>query len=303
MTDIVVSNGGFTPELFSEKVNINLDNYGAYNDIVNRKYEGEIKRKGDKVYFYTYGSLTVKDYNPNATAFSGLNYEDPQGVKQALEVDQQKYIGFLVDDIQEVQANIELVNGFTNRMAVAFSNTKDSYIHGLAVAGAGTKMNSASPAEITKSNVWKTICDMAAVLGRKNAITKQGLDYAGKRPALVITPEFQSLLCQADQYFANAFGNEVLRKGQIGHIGMFDVFLDTNIGTDKTGTGSGATYSQTIVALTSDAITYAEQITKTENLRDKEQFGDYVRQLMVYGGTVANADCIVTNKVTFAGLS
>ena len=102
----------------------------------------------------------------------------------------------MVDDIQEVQANIELVNGFTNRMAVAFSNTKDSYIHGLAVAGAGTKMNSATPAEITKSNVWKTICDMAAVLGRKNAITKQGLDYAGKRPALVITPEFQSLLCQ-----------------------------------------------------------------------------------------------------------
>ena len=42
MTDISVKTGGFTPEIFSNKLNINLDNYGAYNDIVNRKYEGSL---------------------------------------------------------------------------------------------------------------------------------------------------------------------------------------------------------------------------------------------------------------------
>ena len=55
-----------------------------------------------------------------------------------------------------------------------------------------------------------------------------------------------------------------------------------------------------MVALTSDAITYAEQITKTETLRDKDEIGDFVRCLMVYGGKVANPDCIVTSKVTVA---
>ena len=74
MTDIKVSTGGFTPELWSDKININLDSYGAYNDIVNRKYEGEIKKKGDKVYFYTYGDLTVKDYDPTNSGFTGLEY-------------------------------------------------------------------------------------------------------------------------------------------------------------------------------------------------------------------------------------
>lgn len=302
MSSINVSTGGFTPEIWSEKININLDNYGAYNDIVNRKYEGEIKRKGDKVYIYTYGSLTVRDYNPNATGFSGMTYEDPTGDKQALIVDQNKYIGFLVDDVKEVQANVDLVNGYTNRMAIAFSNTKDSYIHGLAVAGAGTKLHTDSALQITKDNVWAEVCKLQEKLARKNAITKNGLDYSGKRPALVITPEFQGILQQSANFFSNAFGDKVLRTGQIGHIGAFDVFLDTNIATDKTGTGSGATYSQTIVALTSDAITYAEQITKTETLRDKEQMGDYVRSLMVYGGKVANGDCIVTSKITISGL-
>lgn len=293
-TDIKVSAGGFTPELWSEKININLDNIGAYNDIVNRKYEGEIKAKGDRVTFYTIGNLTVSDYDPTDENFKGITYQDPKGQKQTLIVDQQKIVPFLVDDIQAVQSNIELVNQYTKRIAVAASDVKDTYIHSLAVAGATTKLNATTALEITKANVWKTVCDMHTILARKKAITKQGLDYSGKRPALVVTPEFQGMLLQAEQYFANAFGNNVLRTGQIGHIGIFDVFLDTNITVDATSK------AQTIVALTSDAITYAEQITKTETLRDKDQVGDYVRSLMVYGGLVANPDCIVTNNVKVA---
>lgn len=296
MTDISVKAGGFTPELWSEKLNVTLDNHGKYTDIVNRKYQGEIKQKGDKVYFYTLGSLTVSDYNPNATGFSGITYQDPTGDKQYLEVSQQKVIPFLVDDIKAVQSNIDLVNQYINRIAVAASQTKDKYIHGLAVANATTKRNSASPLAITKDNIWGEICAMYAVLGRKNALVN-GVDYAGKRPALVITPEIEGIVKQCSQFFANAVGAEVLRKGQIGTLGGFDVFVDTNIVNEKIGTGTSAYYAQTMVALTSDAITYAEQITKTETLRDKDQIGDYVRCLLVYGGKVANPDCIVTSKV------
>ena len=118
------------------------------------------------------------------------------------------------------------------------------------------------------------------------------MDYNGKRPALVVTPKFRSILEQSSNFFANAFGEKVLRTGQIGRIGAFDVFLSTNI---KTVT-SGSAKSQTIVAITSDAIMFADQITKTETLRDVKQIGDYVRSLMVYGGVVANPNCIVTSK-------
>lgn len=291
-TDIKVSNGGFTPEIWSEKININLDDYGAYNDIVNRKYEGEIKNKGDKVYFYTYGSLTVGDYNPTDTDFNGLEWEDPKGTRLELDVDQQKYIAFQVDHIEKIQSNVELINGFTKRMAIAFAQTKDLFIHNLAVAGATTKLNNATAVQITKDTIWSTICDMYAVLARKNAIV-DGVDYQGKRPALVITPEFEGILKQAPQYFANAFGNEVLRKGQIGHIGGFDVFVDTNIKSNADG-------EQVIVALTSDAISFAEQITETDIIKAENSFHHKVKSLHVYGGVVANPDCIVTDKVKYA---
>lgn len=284
MAEIKVSNGGFTPQIWSDKININLDNYGAYNDIVNRKYEGDIKQKGDTVKFYTYGNLAVKDYNPAAGEFAGLEWEDPKGNLLELKVDQQKYIAFQVDDIEKVQSNVDLVNGFTKRMAIAFAQTKDLFIHGLATAGAGKTLESVA---LTKDNVWETVCNMYAELAAKNAIV-DGVDYAGKRPALVLTPKAEGILKQAPQYFANAFGNEVLRKGQIGIIGGFDVFVDTNI----TGTE--------IVALTSDAIMFAEQITKTDMVKAENSFHHKVKSLHVYGGVVGNPNCIVVQPLTKA---
>lgn len=287
MTTINVQAGGFTPELFSKKVNIKLDKQGTYTDIVNRKWEGEIKNEGDRVTIYTIGNLTAKDYDPkNPTA---IVYDNPTGDKQQLIVDQIKIIPFKVGDVQQVWSNLDLVDQYTDRIAVAGAETKDAHLHTVAVAGAGTKLYDASALALTEDNVWKLICQLQATLKRKNAL-KNGRDYSGKRPALVVSPEVEGVLLQSKNYFANAFGNEVLRKGQIGKIGLFDVFTNT-----VNGDGTG---DQTIVALTSDAITYAEQITKTETLRDKDEVGDFVRCLMVYGSKVVNPDCIVTAKVT-----
>lgn len=280
MAEIKVSNGGFTPQIWSDKININLDNYGAYNDIVNRKYEGEIKQKGDTVKFYTYGSLEVKDYD--AEGNDTLVWEDPKGNLLELKVDQEKYIAFQVDKIEKVQSNVDLVNGFTKRMAIAFAQTKDLFIHDLAVTGAGTTLGAKA---LTKDNVWETVCTMYAKLAGKNAIV-DGVDYAGKRPALVLTPEAEGILKQAPQYFANAFGNEVLRKGQIGIIGGFDVFVDTNIDGGE------------IVALTSDAIMFAEQITETDMIKAENSFKHKVKSLHVYGGVVGNPDCIVVQPLS-----
>lgn len=287
MTAINVQAGGFTTELFSKKVNIKLDKQGTYTDIVNRKWEGEIKNEGDRVTIYTIGNLTAKDYDPkNPTA---IVYDNPTGDKQQLIVDQIKVIPFKVGDVQNLWANLNLVDQYTDRIAVAGAETKDAHLHTVAVAGAGTKLYDASALALTEDNVWKLICQLQATLKRKNAL-KNGRDYSGKRPALVVSPEVEGMLLQSKNYFANAFGNEVLRKGQIGTIGLFDVFTNT-----VNGDGTG---DQTIVALTSDAITYAEQITKTETLRDKDEIGDFVRCLMVYGSKVVNPDCIVTAKVT-----
>lgn len=293
---------GYAVQLWSPKITAYLKNLGAYADVVNRDYEGEIKNKGDRVNFFSKNGLTVRDYNPSATGFDEITTEQPAGEKMTLVVDQQKYIAFDVEDIDKVQANVNIVNEWTQTMASSFADVKDAYIHSLAVSGAATKLHTDSALQVTKDNVWAEICALQRVLTRKKALTKAGLDYSGKRPALIITPEFQEIMLQCSNYFANAFGDNVLRKGQVGHIGVFDVFVDTNIQTDKSGTGAAATYSQTIVAMTSQGITYADQITETETYRSQKSFKDVVRSLMTYGAAVANANCIVTSKITTSTL-
>jgi hypothetical protein len=293
---------GFAVQLWSPKVTAYLKNLGAYADIVNKDYEGEIKDKGSQVHFFSKNGLTVRDYNVDATGFSEITTEQPSGDKKTLTVDQQKYIAFEIEDIDKVQASVKLVDEWTQTMASSFADEKDAHIHGKAIAGAATKLHNDSALQITKDNVWAEVCALQRVLTRKKALTKAGLDYSGKRPALVITPEFQEILLQCSNYFANAFGDNVLRKGQVGHIGVFDVFVDTNIQTDKSGTGTAATYSQKIVAMTSQAITFADQITETETYRSQKTFKDVVRSLMTYGCAVANPDCIVTSKITMSGL-
>lgn len=280
MADITVAGGGFTPELWSDKININLDNYGAYNDVVNRKLEPEIKQKGDTVKFYTYGNLEVKDYDK--TAKDSLVFEDPKGTSTELKVDQEKYIAFEVDKIDRVQSNVELVNGFTKRMAIGFAQKKDLYIHDLVVTGAGKTMTATT---LTKDNAWQVICELYAELAGANAIVNE-TDYSGKRPALMLTPKAEGIIKQAPQFFGNAYGEGVLRKGQIGIIGGFDVFRNTNISGEE------------IVALTSDAVYFAEQITETITGKAEKSFKDYVKSLHVYGGVVANPKCIVVQPLT-----
>lgn len=303
MTNASTKGGGYAVKLWSPKITAYLVNQGAYADIVNHDYEGQIKNVGDTVTFFSKNGLTVRDYNPNATGFTEITTEQPNGEKMELKIDQQKYIAFDVEDIDKVQASVKIVDEWTQTMAYSFADVKDAYINGLAVAGAGTKLHNDSALQLTKDNVWAEICALQRVLTKNKALKKDGRDYSGKRPALVITPEVQEVLLQSSDFFTNAFGNEVLRKGQVGHIGVFDVFVDTNIQTDKTGTGSAATYSQTIIAMTSQGITYAEQITETETYRSQKSFKDVVRSLMTYGATVANANCIASSKVTMASLA
>ena len=199
-----------------------------------------------------------------------------------MKVDQQKYIAFQVDEIEKVQSNVELVNGFTKRMGISFAQTKDLFIHDLAVTGAGTTLDAVA---LTKDNAWEIICNMYAELAAKNAVV-DGVDYTGKRPALVLSPKAEGIIKQTPQFFANAFGANVLRKGQIGIIGGFDLFINTNIEGGE------------MVALTSDAIMFAEQITKTEMVKAENSFHHKVKSLHVYGGVVGNPDCIVVQPLS-----
>lgn len=287
-TTKTVANGLFRPEFWSKELLRNLDNTGVMLDCVNRDYEGEIKNAGDRVHIQKAGDVTISTYS----ASTAMSYDALTGETDTLVVDQKKYWGFLVPDIDKVQANVPLAQKYLQRAKKLISNTKDAYLLGIAQAGVASD-NQLGTVALTASNVYATCVDLFEKLARANAVDDAGLGEDGKRPWLVLPPEVISIIKLSDEAkHATTLGDQTVRKGAIMQYAGFDIKQSTVFPAPTTST------AQTIIAGTTEAITYADQILKTETLKDKDYFGDYVRGLYVYGGLVTQPECLASASVT-----
>lgn len=287
-TTKTVANGLFRPEVWSKELLRCLDNTGVMLDCVNRNYEGEIKNAGDTVRIQKPGDITINTYTP---ATAAITYGALSGETDTLKVDQQKYWGFLVPDIDKVQANIPLAEKYMKRAKVAIANEKDAYLLGLAQTNAGNTVGDGD-ITLTPSNVYETFVAMFEKLSRENAIDAAGRGEDGKRPFLVLPPEVISIVKKSEEAkHATTLGDETIRKGAIMQYAGFDIKQSTVFVAPTTET------AKSIIAGTTEAITYADQIIKVETLKDKDYFGDYIRGLYVYGALVDQPKCLVKASV------
>lgn len=287
-TTKTVANGLFRPEVWSKELLRCLDNTGVMLDCVNRNYEGEIKNAGDTVHIQKPGDIAINTYTP---ATAAITYGALSGETDTLKVDQQKYWGFLVPDIDAVQANIKLADKYIQRAKVAIANEKDAYLLGLAQANAGNTVGDGD-ITLTPSNVYETFVAMFEKLSRENAIDAAGRGEDGKRPFLVLPPEVISIVKKSEEAkHATTLGDETIRKGAIMQYAGFDIKQSTVFVAPTSET------AKSIIAGTTEAITYADQIIKVEKLKDKDYFGDYIRGLYVYGALVDQPKCLVKASV------
>lgn len=289
VTTKTVANGLFRPEVWSKELLRCLDNTGVMLDCVNRNYEGEIKNVGDTVHIQKPGDIAINTYTP---ATAPITYNSSlSGETDTLKVDQQKYWGFLVPDIDAVQANIKLADKYIQRAKVAIANEKDAYLLGLAQANAGNTIGDGD-ITLTPSNVYETFVAMFEKLSRANAIDAAGRGDDKKRPFLVLPPEVISIVKKSEEAkHATTLGDETIRKGAIMQYAGFDIKQSTVFVAPTSET------AKSIIAGTTEAITYADQILKIEKIKDKDYFGDYIRGLYVYGALVDQPKCLVKASV------
>lgn len=273
----------FKPELWSKLLLRDIMDYGVMLDCVNRNYEGEIKNQGDTVHIQKIGDILINTHDDSTDM---TDYQDISGTTIPLVIDQAKNFKFLVSDIDKVQANVELMTKYTTKAKKNVVNVKDAYLHALGIAGAA---NDAGTVAITAENIYGTLVDMFANLSRKNAIDANGKGEDGKRPFVILPPEVIAIIKKSPEAsHATTLGDDTVRKGAIMQYAGFDIKQSTIV---KNASGFA------ILAGTTEAITYAEQITKVESLKDITRFGDFVRGLYLYGGKVVQPDCLV--KATF----
>lgn len=276
--------GVFIPEFWSKKLNKKLDDVGVMKDCVNKEYEGEIKKCGDKVNIQEVGEITIN----NHVAGTALTYQNLTASDLSLVIDQEKYFAFKINDVTKAQANQKLTDKYINRAAFAIEMVKDTFL--LSKRADVHEDNVVADMTLTKDNVYKLFVALKKCLRKSNAINQKGKDASGRRPWAVVNPDIEELILLSPEMKdrGSSLVDKTIREGTVYDFAGFDVMVATNMKTIETTTGTAPNTTTTktveVLAGIEDAITFAGQVAKVEHLRDQNGFNDLVRGLYVYGG-------------------
>jgi hypothetical protein len=289
------SASGFIPEIWSGKLVEKLYSRTCFGEIANTDYEGEISKVGDKIIIRTVPSITIRDYEIGG----GLTYERPQSDKIEMQVDRAKYFAFEINDIEGYQADIKLMDEFSDDAGQQMKIELDTdilgrhYVDAAALnsgATAGAKSGSfdlgeaAAPVNITKLNILDVLVDCGSVLDEQNVPDSD---------RWVILPAWMNgMLKKSDLRDASVMGDNqsVFRNGKVGMLDRFTVYISNNLSvvTDATA----AKQVTNVMFGHKKALSFASQMTQMEDLKNPNDFGQLVRGLNVYGSKVIDPNAM-----------
>jgi hypothetical protein len=285
--------GTFIPEVWSGKLVEKFYDATVFGEIANTDYEGEITSMGDKVKIRTVPNITVRTYKKGGS----LVYENPESANVELNVDQAKYFGFKVDDIDKFQSDLPLMDKWAadggEQMKIAIDTDILGAVYPLAAAAnkgatAGRKSASynlgatGSPFVVTVANVLELITAVAAVGDEQN--------WPETGRWMVIPAWMRWVLMNSDLKNASLAGDEssILRNGRIGMVDRFMIYVSNNVASVV----DGAFTAYHVVAGHISGLTFASQMTQMETLKAESTFGNIVRGLNVYGYQVVKPESI-----------
>ena len=272
-----MTTANFIPEVWSARVLWNFRQNYVYRGLCNTDYEGEITGSGDTVRINTPGAVTVSDYAGSIT------YEEGDSTQQALLIDQQKYFAITVPDVDQVQAQHNLVDMYSVEAGEAMGKNVDQNISALYTT-IPSGMTVALDVSSNSDGVWAAITNCSQVLD-ENDIPDMGR-------WLVVSPLVYAKMKNHSNFIhASELGDSVLRSGQLGEIDNFAIFKSNNV---VVATQHKCTFGHR------SAITFAEQLVQLQTGIHENKFGEFVRGLMVFGRKVIRPTAFGLLNVTVA---
>jgi hypothetical protein len=287
--------GNFIPEIWSGKLIENFYDATVLSAIANTDYEGEIRRMGDTVNIRTTPEITIKTYVKGQT----LSVENPDKPKIQLVIDKGEYFACIEDDVDKVQADINLMDTWSKDASERMKIKIDQRVLGAIVAdvsdfnegGSAGRISknidlgtTASAIAITKDNVLNYLVDMGTVLDEANVPESNRF--------VVIPAKMAGFIKKSDLKDASLTGDaqSVLRNGRLGMIDRFTIYMSHNLPV------SSGKFD--ILAGHKMGFTFASQMTEMETIRSESTFGNIIRGLQVYGYQTVKPEALAHGVVT-----
>lgn len=309
------SNSGFIPEIYAKKLAREVKKYTQFIERnCNREWEGDIKAFGDKVRI----SLPSAENVIVAITADTTDVCPVPGkvspTQKTLEINNIATFSLKFSDVDQVQSQYNLLDGYSAIAMQKLGDLKDKQVM-VALINAVTEADNmigtaAEPQAVTKDNIYDYLVDARVALTNAGALNGNGFySFKGNQeemeflaPVYTCTPKIFGLMLKSTQLtHPTANADQVIERGQKSMMAGFEIDQDTVLTTitaddvDKLAAGA-----QVGIAATKMAVTYANQYTKVEKLRDPDCFADIVRGLELYGFAVIHPECAVITYFTLA---
>jgi len=275
-----VAINNFKPQIWSARLLVAWRKALVYGGpmVVNRDYEGDIAEAGDVVKITSISDPTIADYVPNSTTITPEELTDAQ---RNLVIDQSKYWAFKVDDVDKRQAKGNVMPEAMSRAAYRLADTADQYVAGLYTGVAsGNNLGTVPVVAATPEDAYDDV-----LVPLKVVLDEADVPTVGRY--CVIPAWFHGRLLRDDRFVSadKAGTTEGLRNGFVGRAAGFDIMMSNNC-PNPTGD------DYVVQAGVNAALSFAEQINKTEAYRPESSFSDAVKGLALYGAKLVRPDGI-----------
>lgn len=262
----------FIPKVWAARLQENLHKSLVFGQLCNRNYEGDITQFGDTVHINNLADITVTAYTP------GQELDAPEALSttgMTMTIDHAVSYNFTLNDVDAAQARADLMEAAMRNAAHKIAEETEGYILKTIEEGAGQTVTAAIPAE-ADGGVYALILSIKAALDGKN------VPRIGRK--LIIPAAIENKLLLDSRFITgSAAADARLAEGAVARACGFDIYISADL-TDE------------IVAMTSDAVTFAQQLSKVEAYRIERGFADGVKGLSLCGCKVVMPDCVYIHK-------
>ena len=283
----------FIPTVWNAGIDHNLDKSYVFVTDCNRKYEGQIKQKGESVKILGVGKPTIKRIAKGSRNNEIDAAEQIEDTSVIMYINQVAYFNYEIGDIDKAQATDGVMEALENETSEALADEIDKYVAQFATDDSVVALYGENPVKVV---------DGVAGSGEKNvlhildeAIQKLYENDVKTTTKIVVTvsPRFKTLLKRAYAEL-DTNNSKMLETGEVGKYGNVIVKMSNNV--HKTDDGA----VDNIMIRTQRAIAFAKPLTHTEAYRPERKFADAIKGFVLFDAKVVRPKEIININVKYA---
>lgn len=285
----------FSPTLWANAILAHYVTKLIYVARCNRDYEGEIKVQGDSVRINSIGDPTVLTITKNSDITAA---EVLMGSAEVLQITQHKGFNFQVDDVDKAQNNPKVMAEATRRAGYMLAKTADLWLAGQ-MQGSVASSNQLTAVTLDTTgggdDAYETLVNLNVLLDENDV--PEGMRWC------VVPPWVRGLLAKDVRFssFGTTENRATAANGFMGDVDGMSIFYSNQVNGTTAGTAATKGGPYTILAGSTDAVTFADQIPVSggvEAYRPQLRFADALKGHQLYGALVVRPNSLASVVAT-----